>query len=161
MKQAAIPLLVLVIIVGLAILTSWPSSSLEADHYQKFRDGKSLYSLLNSRIRTGQRLDEVESILGPATPLTDGVVEVRTQLQQEALQFPDRFPQSVYDEDSFVTYQIENGRLLLQLRNGVLVNHDPLTFEEFASPSDIAGGGRSALPQEELSIGGAGFTETQ
>ena len=139
MKQAAIPILVLITIVGLAILTTWPSSSLEADHYQKFHDGKSLYALLNSRIHSGQRLDEVEAILGPATPLVDGVSEIRQQLQEDAAQNPRRYPEGVFDEDTFVTYHIENGELLLQLRNGYLVNHDPVTFEEYSAPADIAG----------------------
>lgn len=138
-KQAAMPVLVLVVIVGLSILTTWPSTSLEADHYQKFHDGKSLYALLNSRIHSGQRLDEVEAILGSATPLVEGIVEVRQQLQEDATQNPQRYPEGVFDEDTFVTYQIENGKLLLQLRNGYLVNHDPVTFEEYTTPTDIAG----------------------
>lgn len=160
MKQAALPVLVLVTIVGLAILTSWPSSSLEADHYQKFHDGKSLYALLHSRIHSGQRLNEMEAILGSATPLTEGVDEVRKQLQTEAQNYPDRFPQGVYDEDTFVTYQIENGRLLMQLRGDVLVNHEPSRFEEFAAQTDIAGGGQAAVPVDEsetATIGGSGF----
>jgi len=159
MKQAAIPILVLVTIVGLAILTSWPSSSLEADHYQKFQDGKSLYALLHSRIYTGQRLNEIEAVLGPATPLTEGAAEVRKHLQEEASQFPDRFPQGVYEGDNFVTYQIENGKLLMQLRNGVLVNHDPRLFEEFASPTDIAGGGDQTVSADDaaITVGGSGY----
>lgn len=141
MKQAAIPLLVLLVIVGLAILTSWPSSSLEADHYRKFQDGKSLYAVVSSRIQSGDALEVVESVLGPATPMTEGVTEFRSQLQQEALQFPERFPHGVYDSDTFATYAIENQRFLLQFRNGFLVNHNPEMFEEYFPPQDIAGAG--------------------
>ena len=139
MKQAAIPILVLVIIVGLAIITSWPAGSLEANHYLRFQDGKSLYALLGSSVRTGDSLEVVADVLGPATPLVEGIEEVRQQLAEDAQQHSDRFPQGVYPQDVFVTYPIESGRLLLQFRNGFLINHDPAMFEDFYPEHDIAG----------------------
>ncbi len=139
MKQAAIPILVLAIIVGLAILTTWPAGSLEANHYQRFQDGKSLYALLRSSVRTGDSLEVIGKVLGPATPLVEGVEEIRQQLAEDALQHPERFPHGVYPQDVFMTYPVEGGKLLLQFRNGFLINHDPEMFEDFYPDQEIAG----------------------
>ena len=159
MKQAAIPILVLAIIVGLAILTSWPAGSLEANHYQRFQDGKSLYSLLRSSVRTGDSLEVIANVLGPATPLVEGVEEVRQQLAEDAQQYPERFPQGVYPQDVFVTYPVESGRLLLQLRNGFLINHDPAMFEDFYPEHEIAGRSdgvaASSTQTEEATLNGS------
>ena len=159
MKQTAIPILVLVIIVGMAILTSWPAGSLEANHYLRFQDGKSLYALLSSSVRTGDSLEVIGKVLGPATPLAEGVEDVRQQLVEEAQQHPDRFPQGVYPQDAFVTYPIESGKLLLQIRNGFLVNHDPAMFEDFYPEQDIAGSSNGVVipstETDEAQIGGS------
>ncbi len=155
MKQAAIPVLVLVAIVGLAILTTWPSTSLEANHYQRFQDGKSLYALLHSRIRAGDSLEVVENILGKSVPLVEGAAELRVQLRQEAERHPERCPHGVYDTDTFVTYPVENNNLLLQFRNGYLINHDPAMFEQFYPQQDIGGApGPDSNSTEAVEIGG-------
>ena len=159
MKQAAIPILVLAIIVGLAILTSWPAGSLEANHYQRFQDGKSLYAILRSSVRTGDSLEVVAKVLGPATPLVEGLEEVRQQLVEDAQHHPERFPQSVYPQDVFVTYPIESGKLLMQFRNGFLINHDPAMFEDFYPEEDIAGSSNGVVVHstetEDAAIGGS------
>lgn len=158
MKQAAIPILVLVIIVGMAILTTWPAGSLEANHYLKFQDGNSLYSLLRSSVRTGDSVEVIAKVLGPATPLVEGLDEIRQQLEEDAQQHPERFPQGVYPQDVVMTYPVESGRLLLQFRNGFLINHDPEMFEDFYPEQDIAGKSdgvvRSSTQTEETLIGG-------
>lgn len=155
MKQAAIPVLVFVVIVGMSILTTWPSRSLEAEHYQRFQDGKSLYSLLSSSIRTGDSLEVVERVLGKSVPLTEGLDDLRSQLRQQADQYPERSPFGVYDSDTFVTYPVENSNLLLQFRNGYLVNHDPKMFEQFYPHQDIGGAGTAGSDTREvLELGG-------
>lgn len=137
MKQAAIPVLVFIVIVGMAILTTWPSRSLEAEHHQRFQDGKSLYSLLRSSIRTGDSVEVVERILGKSVPLAEGLDDLRSQLRQQADQYPERSLFGVNDSDTFVTYPVENSNLSLQFRNGYLVNHDAKMFEQFYSHQDI------------------------
>lgn len=155
MKQAAIPVLVLVAIVGLAILTTWPSTSLEAHHYQRFQDGKSLYALLHSSIRSGDSLEVVERTLGKSTPLVEGAAELRVQLRQEAEHHPERCPHGIYDTDTFVIYPVENSNLLLQFRNGYLINHDPAMFEQFYPQQEIGGAaGSDSSSTEVVEVGG-------
>lgn len=156
MKQAAIPILVLTVIVGLAVLTSWPSGTLEADHYRRFQDGNSLFKLLSSRIKNGDSLEVIEHVLGPSIPLTDGASDVRALMQADAQQYPERYPNGVYDSDVLTTYPIENSKVLLQLRNGFLVNHDPRMFEQYYPAQDIGGVyDRNQIPVEvESTIGG-------
>jgi hypothetical protein len=72
-KHAVIPVAVLVVIVGLGVVATWPSGSVEAEHYQRFQDGKSLYALLSSRIERGDSLQEVEGILGAGVAVTTDV----------------------------------------------------------------------------------------
>jgi hypothetical protein len=139
MKQAFLPVLVLVVVVGLAVITTWPSSSLEADHYRRFHDGKSLYALLNSRIRSGDSLQDVEELLGPATIPIDNVEELRTELREDSLTQPDHFPDGVYNEDTFATYPIGDDTVTLQLRNGFLINHQPSQYQDYRPKADIAG----------------------
>lgn len=139
MKQAFLPVLVLVVVVGLAIITTWPSSSLEADHYQRFHDGKSLYSIMSSRIRSGDSLQNVEKLLGPAIVVTEAAGEIRNEYREQALARPESFPHGVYEEDAFVTYPIGDDKVTLQLRNGFVVNHQPGQYEEYHPTRDIAG----------------------
>ena len=138
MKQALIPVFILLVIVTLAIVATWPSSALEADHYQRFQDGKSLYAVLSGRIRRGDSLQEVEEQLGPAVPVED-MEAARTETQRNAAWNPDSFPDGVYDGDVFVAYPFENTILKLQFRNGTLVNHDPARFVEYQPHQDILG----------------------
>jgi hypothetical protein len=139
MKQAFLPILVLVVVVGMAVITTWPSSSLEADHYQRFHDGKSLYALLHSRIKSGDSLQNVEELLGPATLATDNVEELRTEFRENSQTQPEHFPDGVHDEDTFAVYPLADDKVVLQLRNGFVVNHQPSQYLEFRPAGDVAG----------------------
>nr|MBC8290273.1 hypothetical protein [Planctomycetota bacterium] len=70
-KQAVVPVAVLLVIVSLGVVATWPSGPVEAEHYQRFQDGKSLYALLGSRIERGDSLQEVEEILGQGVALAE------------------------------------------------------------------------------------------
>lgn len=139
MKQVFLPILVLVVVVGMAVITTWPSSSLEADHYQRFHDGKSLYVLLKSRIRNENSLQDVEELLGPATIVTDNVDELRNEFRELAQTQPDYVPDGVENEDTFITYPIGDEQVTLQLRNGFIVNHRPGQYHDYQPSRDIAG----------------------
>lgn len=139
MKQAALPILVLLVIVTLAIVTALPSASVEADHYQRFRDGKSLYTLLSSSISRGYSLQDVEDLLGPGVPLEDDMESHRAALREEAQWLPDSYPDGVYDADAFLTWSGSNEKVTLQFRNGYLVNYSPKQFTTFYQSYDLAG----------------------
>lgn len=139
MKQAALPILVLLIVVTLAIVTALPSASVEADHYQRFRDGKSLYTLLNGSIRRGYSLQDVEELLGPGTPYLDDAEAHREALRETARWQPDSFPDGVYDADTFVAWSGSDENVILQFRDRHLVNFLPEAFSTFHPSYDLAG----------------------
>lgn len=141
MKQAALPILVLLVIVTLAIVTALPSASVEADHYQRFRDGNSLYTLLSSSIGRGYSLQDVEELLGPGAPLEskDFVETHRAALRETARWTPDSYPDGIYNDDTFRTWSGSNEEVTLQFRNDHLVNFSPEQFTTFRPSYDLAG----------------------
>lgn len=152
MKQTALPIVVLLVIVSLAFVSTWPSGSLEADHYQRFHDGKSLYGVLSGRIATGDSLEDVETVLGPGVSVTDGAVELRVKLREQARFSPARFPQGIHDEDVFVHWPVEDDTVTLQFRNHTLVNHLPSQFADYRPVYEIAGRQEPSSNTEELTV---------
>lgn len=139
MKQAALPILVLLIVVTLAVVAALPSASLEADHYQRFRDGKSLYTLLHGSIGRGDSLQDVENLIGPGVPLVEDTEEFRTSLRETAQWHPELFPDGVLDSDVFLTWPGSDQQVTMQFRNGFLVNHSRSQFADFQPAYDVAG----------------------
>ena len=141
MKQATLPILVLLVVVTLAIVTALPSASVEADHYQRFRDGNSLYTLLSGSIGRGYSLQDVEEFLGTGAPLeTEDAVEVhRAALREAAWWRPDSYPDGIYDEDTFLAWSGSDEEVTLQFRNGHLVNFLTEQFTTFRPAYDLAG----------------------
>jgi len=141
MKQAALPILVLLVVVTLAIVTALPSASVEADHYQRFRDGNSLYTLLSGSIGRGYSLQDVEEFLGAGAPLeSEDYVETHRAALREAAQWdPDSYPDGIYNDDTFRTWSGSDEEVTLQFRNGHLVNFSPEQFTAFRPSYDLAG----------------------
>jgi hypothetical protein len=139
MKQAALPVLVLLVVVTLAVVAALPSASVEADHYHRFRDGKSLYTLLSSSIGRGYSLQDVEELIGPGIPITEEVAKYREDLRETAQWQPDSYPDGIQDADVFLTWSASEQKVTLQFRNGFLVNHDPVDFAEYQPVFDVAG----------------------
>ena len=139
MKQAALPILVLLVVVTLAIVTALPSASVEADHYQRFRDGKSLYTLLSGSIGRGNSLQDVEELLGPGIPLEEDVETFRESLRESAQSDPDSYPDGVYEADTFMAWSGSDEKVTLQFRNGHLINFFPEKFTTFHPSYDLAG----------------------
>ncbi len=141
MKQAALPILVLLVVVTLAIVTALPSASVEADHYQRFRDGNSLYTLLSGSIGRGYSLQDVEELLGPGTPLEseDSVETHRAALRETAMWDPDSYPDGIYNDDTFKAWSGSDEEVTLQFRNNHLVNFLPEQFTTFRPSYDLAG----------------------
>ena len=157
MKQTALPILVLLVIVSLAIVATLPSASVEADHYQRFRDGKSLYTLLSGRIQRGNSLQDVESVLGEGVPLVEDVETHRVSLRESAMWHPDLYPDGVFNEDTFLAWSGNDEKVTLQFRNGYLVNFTPEQFTTWQPSYDVAGqtaGDRDASAEPELIIAG-------
>ena len=124
-KQAVIPVTVLLVVVSLGIVATWPSGSVEAEHYQRFRDGKSLYTLLSSSIQPGDSLQTVERVLGPGVLVTEEAETTREAVRREVSLSPEIFRDGVHSQDVFINYPHGDEFTTLQFRNGYLVNHDP------------------------------------
>jgi hypothetical protein len=139
MKQAALPILVLLVVVTLAVVMALPSASVEADHYQRFRDGKSLYTLLSSSIGRGNSLQDVEELLGPGSPMEAGVEDYRESLRETARSAPDSYPDGVFEADTFMSWPGSDRKVTLQFRSGYLVNFSPEQFTTFYPSYDLAG----------------------
>lgn len=139
MKQATLPILVLLVVVTLAVVTTLPSGSVEADHYRRFRDGKSLYTLLSGSIGRGNSLQEVEGLLGPGIPLEEDVEAFRESLRETAQSEPDSYPDGVYEADTFIAWSGSDEKVTLQFRNGHLINFSPEQFTTFHPSYDLAG----------------------
>ena len=139
MKQVFIPVFALLAIVTLAVVATMPSSSLEADHFQRFRDGKSLYSILSSSVNSGDSLQDVEALIGAGNPVVEGREELVIERREAAQWHPQTFPEGVYETDTFVTWPIGDDSVTLQFRNGILVNHDPRFYLDYQLPHDISG----------------------
>lgn len=129
-KQAAIPVAVLLVIVSLGVIATWPSGPIEAEHYQRFQDGKSLYALLGSRIERGDSLEDVEGILGTGLVLTEDIASVQEFVRRESSLNPRSYPDGVQQEDVFINYPHGDESTTLQFRNGYLVNHDRTLFRD-------------------------------
>lgn len=153
MKQAALPVLVLLVIVSLAIVAGLPSASVEADHYQRFRDGKSLYTLLSGSIERGYSLQDVEDVIGPGVVLDEDVEPYRDSLRETAQWHPDSYPDGVFQEDDFLTWSGNDEKVTLQFRNGYLVNFFPEQFATYRPSYDVAGQVERIedMPQEQVS----------
>ncbi len=149
MKQATLPILVLLVVVTLAVVTTLPSASVEAEHYQRFRDGKSLYTLLSGSIGRGNSLQDVEELLGPGIPLEEDVENFRESLRETAQSEPDSYPDGVYEADAFVAWSGSDEKVTLQFRNGYLVNFSPERFTTFHPSYDLAG---QAEPYDESAM---------
>ena len=151
MKQIALPALVLLFLVGMATIALWPAGDLDADHYQRFHNPQTLYSVLNSSVSSGTSVTDVEKLIGPGVPMADGVDEYRAELKSMTLRYPQQYPDGVHDLDTFQSWAAGNGAVTLQFRNGWLVNHDPAQFAVYRP--DYAVAGRQSGPID-LQVGG-------
>lgn len=139
MKQIALPAVVLLVLVSLATIALWPSASVDADHYRRFNDPQTLYAVLHSDVSRGSSVEEIEELIGPGTPVTDGVDELRATLRSQVLRSPGYFADGVHDVDTFVTWPAGDDSVTLQFRNGWLVNHDPARYATYRPQYAIAG----------------------
>lgn len=140
MKQACLPILVFLIFMALSSFAVWPATPLEAEHYQRFQDGNSLYRLLSSSVNRGDSLEDVKELLGQGLPVVENAGELRQQLQELAQAYPEHYPDGVFATDRFVGYSFGHGRVVLQFRNQTLVNHRPETFQTWQPHQDPGGG---------------------
>ena len=143
-------------IVTLAVVATMPSSSLEADHFQRFRDGNSLYSILSSGVSSGDSLQDVEALIGTGNPVVEGREDLVSERREAAQWHPETFPDGVFGTDTFVTWPIGDDSVTLQFRNGVLVNHDPRFYLDYQLPHYISGrgGDLEEFQSDVSSIGG-------
>jgi hypothetical protein len=139
MKQIALPAVVLLVLVSLATVALWPSASVDADHYRKFRDGQTLYSVLHTDVEPGSAVQDVENLLGTGVPVTAGVESLRARLKQQAIRYPELYRDGIHETDTFLNWPAGEDSVTLQFRNGWLMNHDPSQFAQYRPKYAIAG----------------------
>jgi hypothetical protein len=139
MNQIALPAVVLLVLVSLATVALWPSASVDADHYRRFRDGQTLYSVLHTNIERGSTVPDIEKLLGPGAPVTDGVESLRTRVKQLAVRYPELYPDGVHETDTFLDWPAGEDSVTLQFRNGWLMNHNPSQFAQYRPKYAVAG----------------------
>lgn len=158
MKQACLPILVLLIFLALSSFLVWPATPLEADHYQRFQDGNSLYQLLSSSVDRGDSLEDVEDLLGQGVPVVESAEELRQQLQEIAQAYPEHYPDGVFATDRFVGYSFGRGQIVLQFRNQTLINHRPETFQNWQPPQDLGGRDSAAGDESDATVPGSEYS---
>lgn len=133
MKQACLPIPVLLTFTTPASFVVWPATPLEAEHDQRFQDGNSLDRLLSSSVNRGDFLEDVEELPGQGHQVVASAGELRQQLPEIAQAYPEHDPDGVIATDRFVEYSFGQGRIVLQFRNQTLVNHRPESFQSWQS----------------------------
>jgi hypothetical protein len=102
-------------------------------HYKRNHDAKSIRYLLSRRIKTGDSLERVVSLLGPGE-LDDGsnlAYKMEWQAGPHDNQYvvPALYPDGFREGDLFINFVAKPyNPYALQFRNGRLVNHDPTQF---------------------------------
>ena len=97
-----------------------------SERYKRNGDLASLRCLLSTRIRPGDSLERVVSILGPGELDGGRALEVKLWWQSSPDFLPGKYPDGFEKNDVMIHYKA--GPVLsyaLQFRNGKLVNHNP------------------------------------
>lgn len=151
MKQALLPIGVLLGILGLSELLALPARSLEVDQSSIVRTGNSLCDQLGSSVTAGDSLESVQKLLGPAMLVAEEQEQLRAKFRELILVDPEQFPDGLQNVDQFVSYTEGSVQVYLQFRNDVLVNHQPAVFRNWRPQQDLAGQDQGLRP--ELSDG--------
>lgn len=125
---------------SLLLIVTLAFSCASASHYRVRHDSKSLYEVLSTKIANGDSLTAIEAILGPSQPTAgDAYERAMRAIQSFAADSPDRYPDGVHDSDVLVEYPMAScGAVILQIRDGRLVNHIPADFADGPAFSALA-----------------------
>jgi len=97
--------------------------------------GAALHDALRDKIKAGDTVTQVRAVLGPGRPHSERqLAKTLATYKRIAVGHPEMLPDGVEDHDQFVMYLMgprAGGGMLLQFRNGRLVNHDPDTMGEY------------------------------
>lgn len=74
-------------------------------------------------LRNGDRIEEVQALLGPGIPNHDP--KYRKACEKVFAAHPDEAPSGILESDLILGYSAATSGIYLQFRDGVLVNHDP------------------------------------
>jgi hypothetical protein len=113
---------VALIAVGLAVAMAIVRWNDPSARYIRTHDASSLDVVFRSRIKNGDRIEHVESMLGPCKRVPSGL---RTFYLNNARRRPSEHPQGGEDRDKFIAYKAGAWNVVLQIRDGRLVNFNP------------------------------------
>ena len=101
-------------------------------YHRQLRAGRRLYRTLHREVREGDSRERVESLIGPGSPGVGG--KTLDKLQRDIAQrHPEMFPGGIEDNDVLLYWRVgdSGGFILLQFRNGRLVNFDHNEYAEY------------------------------
>lgn len=99
-----------------------------AIHYRASGDGRSIYKLLRDHIRNGMHYTDLERILGPFKLF--GPAD-HDYFASAAPGYPDFAGVDISDGHLLVEYKMSYAVLVIEIRDGYLVNHEPDQFDEY------------------------------
>lgn len=127
-QQFSLTALLLGVLVS-AVIFAIVRYNLPSQRYRRNRDSESLRTLLSRSVAPGDSLVSVAALLGRGEPEDELAANLRKW--QAGPRFkPRAFPEGIEDDDVFVSFESKpRGRIMLQFRDGKLVNFDPAHFK--------------------------------
>jgi hypothetical protein len=127
-KQFSLAVLFLGVLVA-SVIFAVIRYNLPSQRYRRNGDEESLRTLLSRRVVSGDSQESVSSLLGGGK-LEEGVRSSLLKWQSGPRVKANVFPEGIEEDDVFISFEQNPrvGRLVLQFRNGKLVNFDPTEF---------------------------------
>jgi hypothetical protein len=97
--------------------------------YRRTHSGRWLYSTLYHGVKSGDTLEQIERLLGPGKEV-DSERQLRAS-RKFAQMNPGAHPDGYRDDDAFLGFPLSGGKIILQFRDGILVNFDPNEFTKY------------------------------
>lgn len=94
-----------------------------AVRYRRTHSGDALLTVLKEHIQNGDSVEKLERLLGPASVVS--IPGYRGVVEQNCRKNPNGCPEGVEESDTFLSYRAGRTNLVVQTRNGKLVNYDP------------------------------------
>jgi len=126
---------VVLIVFCLSTLVGLPGCSDDA-HYRARHDAKSLFRVLHSQVKPGDTMQRVQELLGRGQPPEDPEKSL-ARARKFAERQPQSFPVGVRDDDRFLEYSAGNLGVILQFRDGRLINFDTNQFKQLPEVSRL------------------------
>ncbi len=123
--QISLRLLIL-LIVGVAVCLTMIRWNDSAVRYRRTGNADALYSTLKNQLRNGDSADKVIMLLGSGAIITNP--KLIADYLGYARRNPSEHPQGGQDADKFIAYRAGAWNIVLQIRDGRLINFNPADY---------------------------------